>query len=127
MTRTRWLEPLAVVLILLLAAYLRPANVAANPAWYTNEGTHLDIARHVLHRRMQYLAIDQSWLLFSRMPLFEILLSSAALIGGVSMLTLRTVTACLGVITVAVLYFTARQTSCEKSRRGRLCCARAES
>ena len=111
MTRSRWLEPLAMALILLLAAYLRLANVAVNPAWYTDEGTHLDIARHLLQGQVQYLAISQSWLLFSRVPLFEILLSGAALVGGVSMLTLRTVTACLGVITVAVLYVTARRTT----------------
>jgi 4-amino-4-deoxy-L-arabinose transferase-like glycosyltransferase len=111
MTRSRWLEALAVALLLLLAAYLRLANVAANPAWYTDEGTHLEIARHLLQGQVQYLAINQSWLLFSRLPLFEILLSGAALVGGVSMLTLRTVTACLGVITVAVLYVTARRTT----------------
>jgi len=109
MTRSRWVEPLAVALILLLAAYLRLANVAVNPAWYTDEGTHLDIARHLLQGQVQYLAINQPWLLISRLPLFEILLSSAALIGGVSMLTLRMVTGLLGVITVAVLYLTTRR------------------
>ncbi len=109
MRRSHWIESLAVALILLLAAYLRLANLAINPGWYTDEGTHLDIARHLLHGQVEYLAIDQSWLLFSRMPLFEILLSGAALIAGVSMLTLRTLSACLGVITVAVLYFTARR------------------
>jgi 4-amino-4-deoxy-L-arabinose transferase-like glycosyltransferase len=111
MTRSRWFELLAVVLILLLAAYLRLANVAVNPAWYTDEGTHLDIARHLLQGQVQYLAIEQSWLLFSRLPLFEWLLSGAALFGGVSMLTLRTLTGWLGVITVAVLYVVARRTT----------------
>jgi 4-amino-4-deoxy-L-arabinose transferase-like glycosyltransferase len=111
MTRSRWVELLAVTSILLLAAYSRLANVAVNPAWYTDEGTHLDMARHLLQGRVQYLAINQSWLLFSRMPLFEILLSGAALSSGVSMHTLRTVTACLGVIAVAVLYVTAQRTT----------------
>ena len=109
MTRSRWLESLAVALILLLAACLRLANVAVNPAWYTDEGTHLDIARHLLQGQVQYLAINQSWLLFSRLPLFEILLSGAALAGGVSMLALRTLTAGLGTITVAVLYAVTRR------------------
>ena len=109
MTRARWLELLAVALILLLAACLRLANVAVNPAWYTDEGTHLDIARHLLQGQVQYLAINQSWLLFSRLPLFEILLSGAALVGGVSMLALRTLTAGLGAITVAVLYAVMRR------------------
>jgi 4-amino-4-deoxy-L-arabinose transferase-like glycosyltransferase len=111
MTRSRWLEPLAVALTLLLAAYLRLANVAVNPAWYTDEGTHLDIARHLLQGQVQYLAINQSWLLFSRLPLFEILLSGAALVGEVSMLTLRTLTAVLGTLTVAVLYAVTRRTT----------------
>jgi 4-amino-4-deoxy-L-arabinose transferase-like glycosyltransferase len=96
---------------LLLAAYLRLANVAANPGWYTDEGTHLDIARHLLRGEVQYLAVNQSWLLFSRLPLFEWLLSGAALLGGVSMLTLRTLTGALGVITVAVLYLAVRRST----------------
>ncbi len=109
MTRSRWIEPLVVALLLLLAAYLRLANVATNPAWYTDEGTHLDIARHLLRGQVQYLAIDQSWLLFSRLPLFEVVLSGVALIGGVTMLTLRTVTGLLGVSAVAVLYLVVRR------------------
>jgi 4-amino-4-deoxy-L-arabinose transferase-like glycosyltransferase len=110
-TRSRFFAPLALALILLLAAYLRLANAATNPAWYTDEGTHLDIARHLLQGQVQYLAINQSWLLFSRLPLFELLLSGAALLSGVSMLTLRTLTGLLGVITVAVLYLTVRRTT----------------
>jgi 4-amino-4-deoxy-L-arabinose transferase-like glycosyltransferase len=111
MTRSRWPDLLAVTLILLLAVYLRLANVAVNPAWYTDEGTHLDIAQHLLQGRVQYLAIDASWLLFSRLPLFELLLSGAAFVGGVSMHTLRAVTALLGVTTVAMLYVAARRTT----------------
>ena len=91
-SRPRIIELTALTLILLLAAYLRLANVAVNPAWYTDEGTHLDIVRHLLQGQVQYLAVNQSWLLFSRLPLFEFLLSGAALSGGVNMLTLRTVT-----------------------------------
>ncbi|NTU61855.1 MAG: glycosyltransferase family 39 protein [Chloroflexi bacterium] len=108
-SRPRIIELTALTLILLLAAYLRLANVAVNPAWYTDEGTHLDIVRHLLQGQVQYLAVNQSWLLFSRLPLFEFLLSGAALSGGVNMLTLRTVTGLLGVITVAVLYLTVRR------------------
>src|SRR5512135_2085740 len=111
MARSRWLEPLTLTLILFLAAYLRLAHVATNPAWYTDEGTHLDIARHLLHGQVQYLAVNQSWLLFSRLPLFELLLSGAAFIGGVTMLTLRMITGLLGVISVAVLYLAARRTT----------------
>ena len=100
----RPLTLLALVAILLLAAYLRLANVATNPAWYTDEGTHLDIARHLLAGRIQYLAINQSWLLVSRLPLFEMLLAALASVWGVSMETLRLLTGSLGTITVFLLF-----------------------
>src|SRR5512137_1185384 len=103
-TRQRLYEFAALLLILILAAYLRLANVATNPAWYTDEGTHLDIARQLLQGHVQYLAINQSWLLFSRLPLFEVLLAALARVNGVSMETLRVLTGSLGVATVAVLY-----------------------
>jgi 4-amino-4-deoxy-L-arabinose transferase-like glycosyltransferase len=108
MTRSQWWEALAIALILILAAYLRLVNVAVNPGWYTDEGTHLDIAQHLLQGEVQYLAVNQSWLLFSRLPLFEWLLSGVALLGGVSVWTLRTLTGSLGVITVSVLYAAVR-------------------
>jgi 4-amino-4-deoxy-L-arabinose transferase-like glycosyltransferase len=107
-TRSRFFTPLALALILLLAAYLRLANVATNPAWYTDEGTHLDIARHLLAGHIQYLAINQSWLLFSRLPLFEELLAVAAWFHGLSMETLRLLTGSLGVMTVGVTYAVVR-------------------
>ena len=104
MTRQRLFEFAALLLILSLALYLRSANVATNPAWYTDEGTHLDIARHLLQGRMQYLAINQSWLLLSRLPLFEVLLAVLARLNGASTETLRWLTGSLGVVTVAILY-----------------------
>lgn len=102
--RQRLLEVTALIFILTLAAYLRLANVAANPAWFTDEGTHLVIARYLLQGRVQYLAVNQSWLLFSRLPLFEVLLAVLARFNGVSMETLRWLTGSLGVLTVATLY-----------------------
>jgi hypothetical protein len=109
LTRQRLFEFAALLLILILAGYLRLAQVATNPAWYTDEGTHLDIARHLLHGRVQYLAINQSWLLFSRLPWFEVLLALWVRLNGVSMETLRLLTGGLGVMTVAVLYGVARR------------------
>ncbi len=114
-TRPRFLELTALALILILAAYLRLANVATNPAWYTDEGTHLDIARHLLNGHIQYLAIDQSWLLFSRLPLFEMLLAVLAYFNGVSMETLRILTSSLGVATVSVLYFVVRRVTHDRA------------
>jgi hypothetical protein len=52
----------ALFLILALAAYLRLANHADNPGWYTDEGTHLAIAGQLLRGRIQYLAVNQSTL-----------------------------------------------------------------
>lgn len=68
---------LAVCAILLLASLLRFVNLETNPGWYTDEATHLEVVRHLLNGRIQYFAINQSTLLFSRLPLFELLLATA--------------------------------------------------
>jgi 4-amino-4-deoxy-L-arabinose transferase-like glycosyltransferase len=107
---TRLLEIIALCLILALAAYLRLANVSDNPGWYTDEGTHLDIAQNLLRGRVQYLAIDQSTLMFAKLPLFELLL--AGLLGtiGGGIVTLRTFTGVLGVVSAGMLYWVVRRT-----------------
>jgi hypothetical protein len=69
-SRARSLEVLALTLILIFGAYLRLNNLPDNPGWYTDEATHLDIARQLLQGRTQYLAVTQSTLLFGRLPLF---------------------------------------------------------
>lgn len=97
-------ELIILVIILCLAAYLRLANVTDNPGWYTDEATHLDILRHWLAGETQYLAVTQSVLLFSRLPLFTAVLIPAATLFGVSMTMLRVVTGCLGVLSVGLLY-----------------------
>jgi len=108
--RTRLLEIIALCFILTLAAYLRLANVADNPAWYTDEGTHLDIAQNLLRGRVQYLAITQSTLMFAKLPPFELLL--AGLLGAVGggIRTLRAFTGTLGVVSVGMLYRVVRRT-----------------
>ena len=98
--RIVWLAGLA---ILFLAGVLRFANLEASPGWYTDEATHLEIVRHLLNGRMQYFAINQSVLLFSRLPLFELLLAGAVAVLGYSMMTLRLLTASLGVLSVGLL------------------------
>ena len=102
-------ELAAIFGITLLAACLRGVNLATNPGWYTDEGTHLDIARNLIAGRVQYLAIDQSWLLFSRLPLFENLLALWGRVFGVSMLTLRALTASLGTLTVVSVWVLGRR------------------
>jgi hypothetical protein len=109
-SRTR--ETLVLLLILVLAAYLRLANHADNPGWYTDEGTHLDIAQNLLRGRIQYLAINQSTLLFAKLPLFEALLAGllGLGVGDGGMGTLRTFTGALGVVSVGLLYLVVRRT-----------------
>ena len=90
--------------VVLVAAYVRLVNLGHNPGWFADEGTHLEIAFHLQNGRIQYLAIQQSILLFSRLPLFAYLLAGITAVFGLSMLTLRTLTALLGVVSVVVLY-----------------------
>lgn len=87
-----------------LAAYLRLANVDQTPGWYTDEGTHLDIARHILQGETRYLAITQSTILFAKFPLFEWLLAGSIQLVGVNILALRGLTGLLGVISVILVY-----------------------
>lgn len=108
-SHARRFELAAISIILLLAAYLRLTNLPGNPAWYTDEGTHLDIARHLLGGQTQYLAVHQSTLLFSRVPVFEALLAVTLHFTGVSMAALRWLTAALGIITVGVLFTVMRR------------------
>jgi len=61
--------------ILIISSYLRFANLAENPGWYSDEGTMVEIAKNLLEGRIQYLAINQSTLLVAKMPLFPALLA----------------------------------------------------
>ena len=94
-----------------LAAYLRLTNIGLTPGWYTDEATHLLIGQQLLNGRFQYLAINQSILLFARLPLFEWLLASVGAIAGLNMLTLRICTAVLTCLTLLILITIVWQTS----------------
>lgn len=115
MKRVTRAEIAALFLILALAAYLRLANNADNPGWYSDEGTHLDIAQHLVRGRTQYLAINQSTLLFSKLPLFELLLAGLLHAKGGGIGTLRTLTGVLGAISVGTLYLVVRRIKKEPS------------
>lgn len=106
-----WAEGLLLLMILMLAAYLRLTNLADNPGWYTDEGTHLDIAQNLLQGRMEYLAINQSTLLFAKLPLFELLLAGMLGLTGGGMETLRLLSGSLGVLSVGLLYLVTRRIS----------------
>lgn len=104
-------EGTLLVLILILAGYLRLTNVAGNPGWYTDETTHIDIANHRLMGQTQYMLIKDSTLMFGRLPLFQILLASYFQLSANPdhMAALRTFTALLGVLSVALLYGAVRK------------------
>jgi hypothetical protein len=106
----RFFEVTALCLILALAAYLRLTNVADNPGWYTDEGTHLDIAQNLLRGRVRYLAINQSTLMFAKLPLFELLLAGLLGTVGGDIATLRALTGTLDIVSVGLLYWVARRT-----------------
>lgn len=99
------------LIIVALAAYLRLWRVAETPGWFSDEGTHLEIVRHLLNGRTQYLSVTQSTLLFARLPLFEWLLAGAARLFGLGMGTLRGITAVLGTLSVALFYAMLRDIS----------------
>lgn len=106
--QARWIKRIFIEIglwffIFVLAGYLRLVNVANNPAWYTDEGTHLNIAQHLLAGEVQYMAINQSTLLVARLPLFEYILAGMLWLGG-GMASLRTLTGILGMLSVGLLY-----------------------
>lgn len=108
MKQTVVVDTLLLIAILCLAAYLRFHHLETNPGWYSDEGTHLAIARELLHGRWQYLAINQSTLLFAKLPLFELLLATAVYLFGLSLMTLRALTAGLGILSVGLTYLVGR-------------------
>lgn len=103
------LEAVALILIIALAAYLRLTNLRDNPAWYTDEATHLNIATNLLNGQFQYMAVTQSTLLFARLPLFEIILAACLKWFGNDILILRTLTALLNTISVGLLWAVIRR------------------
>lgn len=108
--RRTWLHGLALLAILALAAWLRLHRAADTPGWYSDEGTHLEIARHLLSGRVQYFALNQSTLLVARLPLFDGLLAGVMRVAGADMQTLRGLTGVLGVLSVVLLYAVTRLT-----------------
>ncbi|MGB0389398.1 MAG: hypothetical protein ACPGWR_31630 [Ardenticatenaceae bacterium] len=108
------IEMAGLFFILGLAAYLRLVNVGNNPGWYTDEGTHLNIAQNLLAGQQQYLAINQSTLLFAKLPLFEGVLAGVLALTGGGMGSLRALTGMLGVLSVGMLYGVVRRTQNDK-------------
>ena len=105
----RMAEAAALLLVLSLAATLRLANRADNPGWYSDEGTHIDIAMNLMEGRAQSLALTQSTLIVARPPLFHLLLAGVFRAWGPGIATLRGLTGVLGVLSVCLLYLVTRK------------------
>lgn len=103
-----WVEIVFLALIITLAAYLRLHNLTDNPGWYADEATHVNIAHNLMQGEMRYLAVDDSFLVFGRLPLFELLLAGSNQLFGVGIDTARGLTGLLGVLTILLLVATTR-------------------
>ena len=97
--KPRYVRFAIICLVVLTAAYLRFANLAINPGWYTDEGTLILIGQQIQHGRWQYLGIENSVLIVGRPPLFVGFLGLIFKIFGSGILQLRFVSAFLGVMT----------------------------
>lgn len=98
------LEWLALIVILCLAGYVRILNQGTYPGLYNDEGTQINIAMNYLRGQTEYLGIRGSLLLAMRMPIFPFLLSILFRIFGVSLEVVRSFSAALGLLTIALLY-----------------------
>lgn len=108
-----WLLEIALlVLIVGIAAHLRIANNTNTPGWYTDEATHIDIAQNLLKGKVQYLALNQSVLIAGRLPLFgNVLALAMRIFDGDGITIARGLTGWLGVLSVFLLWLTARLTT----------------
>ncbi len=89
--------------------YLRLNQLGTNPGWYSDEGSDLDIARHLAQGRWQYLALGGTPLVAARVPLFHLLLVGAFEIWGYDILTARLVVALFNVATALLLLIAVRE------------------
>ncbi len=103
------LESFAVVAVLSLAIYFRFYRLADNPGWYSDEGTILEIVKHLRNGSVQYMAINQSTLLAARLPIFPLIVKWVSDFSGFGIETLRRTTAALGVLDVMMLFLTLRK------------------
>jgi len=101
-------EIFLLLLILCLGAYFRLLNNATYPGLYNDEGTQINIALNFMQGKTEYLGVQGSVLLFMRMPAFPFLLSLFFHFFPVSLQVGRALAAGLGLLTITLVYFTAR-------------------
>lgn len=105
----------ALLLVVLLAANAVRRGLFAG-GWYPDEGAHVAIAHNLLRGQTQFLAVNQSVLLFSRLPLFAWLLAGALALAGAGpggdpargLEVLRALTGGLGLLNTLGVYLVAR-------------------
>jgi 4-amino-4-deoxy-L-arabinose transferase-like glycosyltransferase len=102
------LEGAVVALILVLAGYLRLVNVGANPGWYSDEGTLVNIATNLVHGRVQDFALTGSTLLAARLPFYPLLASLWFRVLDPGVPALRLMSGTLGLITCGLVYVVVR-------------------
>jgi len=103
-----WMHGILLVLIILLGAYLRLANLRTNPAWYPDEGSYLNIAWNLWQGNMQSFSVGGTLLLNARAPLFPSLLTHLFPLFGYDILVARVATALAGIATIPLLYLALR-------------------
>ncbi len=100
------LQYFLLMVIILVGAYLRLANLRTNPGWYPDEGSDLNIAWNLWQGRLQYFAVGGSLLVAARAPLFHLILVGLFNIFGYDILIARMVSAIAGWVTIPLLFFT---------------------
>ncbi len=93
------------LLILALAAYFRFVSLRANPGWYSDEGAFVDFANHMSQGRWEVFGtVNAPLAIITRPPLFFLILTGAFKLFGADILTLRSLSAFYGLLTVALVY-----------------------
>lgn len=95
----------------ILAALLRWPALSTSPGWYPDEGTLLEIARHLAQGHIQYFGLNRSFLLAGRLILFPLLLAEIGRWVGFRIVVLRDLVVALSILLTLCLYIFARITT----------------
>lgn len=92
-----------------MLVWLRFNQLGTNPGWYSDEGSDLDIARHLSQGHWQYFALGGTPLVAARVPLFHVLLALGFQLWGYEIYTARLIVALFSVATGLVLFVAVRE------------------
>lgn len=91
-----------IILILILAAFLRLYNLEITPGWWPDEGVYLNIAGNLAHGKTQMFAFTYPFV--PHPPLFFIVVIPFIKIFGYKILAVRLVSALAGIGIIYVMY-----------------------